>query len=120
MKIKQITLALLIALAAVAGTTGNVRAEDNDEVLAKQEQECKQVVETECEAGAYGQVTNCKTKAEQVCKQKQKVAKAGGRVLAKVHDASEIGTSLDLQSTLAVVGILTTGAGAYALKRKIK
>lgn len=115
MSIKNIALALSIG--ALAVTANPVMAADDD-FVADQKQECRQVVETECEAGAYGQETNCKTKAEQVCKQKQSISKARGKVLAKVHIPEE--TSLDLMTSLVAAGVLTTGAGAYALKRKIR
>lgn len=111
---KHIALALSVSAFAIAAAPA-MAAEDD--FVDEQKQECRQVVEQECEAGAYGQVTSCKQKAEQVCEQRQKVVVREGKVLGK-H--APVDTALDFNSALAVAGILTTGVGAYAVKRKIK
>lgn len=116
---KNIALALIIG--AMAFTVNPVMAADDD-FVADQKQECRQVVEQECEAGAYGQTTSCKQKAEQVCKQKQKVVvraagSVAGKTTDKIHSPAE--TALDLQTSIIAAGIISTGVAAYALKRKV-
>lgn len=116
MQIKNIMLALLIAAAYAAASAGVVSAQEDGDVVAEQFQECRQEVEQECEAGAYGQIVSCKQKAEQVCEQRQKIV-VKDRVLGVVHEPAD--TALDLQTTLAAAGILAGGAGSFALKRKL-
>lgn len=113
MSIKNIALALSIGALAV---TANPVMAAEDDFVADQKQECRQVVEQECEAGAYGQTTSCKQKAEQVCEQKQKIV-VRDKVLAQAH--VPVDTALDLQTALAVAGLMTAGAGSFALRRRI-
>ncbi len=115
MNIKYLTLTLL-AVFAMASQVRVVQAAEDD-FTASQEQECRQIVETECEAGAYGQVSSCKAKAEQVCKQKQKIV-VKDKVLGVAHEP--VDTALDLQASVATTMVLAAGAGSLALKKKLK
>lgn len=113
MNMKHIALALSVSAFAIAAAPA-MAAEDD--FVDEQKQECRQVVEQECEAGAYGQTTSCKQKAEQVCEQKQKIV-VRDKVLAQAH--VPVDTALDLQTALAVAGLMTAGAGSFALRRRI-
>jgi len=110
---KSLLTALLIGTIALASSAGMASANDKD---GEQSQKLRQELEIECETGAYGQNTKCWAWGEQEAEQKQKIV-VRERVLGKTHQP--VDTALDAQSMIAAAGIVLTGAGSLALKRKI-
>lgn len=109
---KNLLVALLIT--GVLGGMSAGQAQANTTV--EQEQKLNQELEIECETGSYGQSSTCKARGEQTGEQSQKVV-VRDRVLGKTH--APVDTALDAQTMLSVAGVLVTGAGSYALKRKV-
>jgi hypothetical protein len=108
---KSLIIALLLGTVALASSAGMASANEGD-----QSQKLRQELEVECETGAYGQNTKCRAWGKQEAEQKQKIV-VRDRVLGKTHDV--VNTALDAQSMIAVAGVVLTGAGSFALKRRI-
>lgn len=116
----------IISTVAIVGVLGGVIvspvfAEQNqNNNNGSQEQSQDQNFKVVCEVGAYGQASKCVAEGEQRQYQKQvlgaatKIAYKDGKFNHKM-----VNTALDMQSTIAAAGVMLSGVGAYALKRKI-
>jgi hypothetical protein len=118
---KQLTVTI-----AIVGVLGGIvvsqafATQNQNNNGGTQEQSQDQKLKVICEVGAYGQASKCVAEGEQRQYQKQVLGAAtqivyrDGKLNHKMVD-----TALDMQTTIAAAGIMLSGVGAYALKRKI-
>lgn len=89
---------------------GAVPALATTDVNQSQSQELK----VTCKVGSYGQNTECTAEGKQEQSQSVKVL---GATTDKTHKV--VDTALDLNSVMAASGLMISGVGAFALKRRI-
>lgn len=111
---------LTIASVLLVGQAVAAQNQDQNKNTGTQEQSQEQNLKVTCEVGAYGQASKCVAEGDQKQYQKQ-VLGAGTQIAYRDgkprHDM--VDTALDFQTMIAASGVLLTGAGAYAVKRKI-
>lgn len=111
---KQITIAILLAFAALIATAAPARAEVVGE--QNQNQHFEQELEIECENGEYGQPTRCYAKGSQSGDQEQRQRVLAAQTGQRIHVPAD--TAMDLQTVSLVLAAGMIGIGSAALLTK--
>lgn len=99
--------AIIVTVTLAFNSVGVARAEDRVEQSAEQTQTLK----VECNSGAYGQATNCKTEGSQTQKLHQLITYTKVLGASKIH--TPVDTAVDPKMMFAVLATGLTGIGAF-------